>query len=85
MPNHAKTVPKGCLHVCKKLVKKAIFKRARVGGPPVIIGLITVQLKLHLPTGTELGNKYEVLKDAYMERLKFNETVSENIWPLILK
>ena len=57
-----------------------------MGGPPVIIGLITVQLKLHLPTGTELGNNiYEVLKDAYMERLKFNETVSENILPLILK
>ena len=35
--------------------------------------------------GTELGNKYEVLKGAYMERLKFNETVSENILPLILK
>ena len=27
-----------------------------VVGPPVIIGLITVQLKLHLPSGTERGN-----------------------------
>ena len=28
-----------------------------VGGPPVIIGLISVQLQLNLPTGTELDKK----------------------------
>ena len=28
-----------------------------MGGPPVIIGLISVQLQLNLPTGTELGKK----------------------------
>ena len=56
-----------------------------MGGPLVIIGLITVQLKLHLPTGSELGNKYEVLKDAYLERLKFNVIVSDNIEMKVLR
>ena len=40
-----------------------------MAGPPVIIGLISVQLQLNLPTGTELG-KIET------ERIKYPITLS---------
>ena len=75
MPNHAKTVPKGCLHVCKKLVKKVIFKRARVGGrggwPPSDNRANHSSAEASFAIGNWAWQQYEVLKDAYMERLKF--------------
>ena len=89
MPNHAKTVPKGCLQVCKKLVKKAIFQRAWVGGwggwPPSDNRANHSSAEASFAIWNWAWQQYEVLKDAYIERLKFNETVSENIWPFILK